>query len=327
MVSATNWVRRHIRGQPFLAGCAVTLLVELVLAIGVALITEPIEDFDLGDGQGVDGRPRNSCAGSEDALIVAATTGDTDAVETEIEAGADLNRRVAGVTPLSCAAGEGDADVVRLLLDAGARPTAASLRAALHILSDAGPCGDEGPGEVYETTRLLLEAGANPNVAWLDPSPLLWVGWEGRERLTDLLLAHGADPNRGGQVDSVFIIVALVDLGGCQDAVPTSVLSALPTPRGDQVANLPPLVAAAWAGQVGSALRLLDAGADPNLAGDQAFTPLLAAAARGDQVMVELLLAHGAQPVPMVRDGVVTPADIARRGGHHEIADLLDASG
>lgn len=72
------------------------------------------------------------------------------------------------------------------------------------------------------------------------------------------------------------------------------------------------------------AVSLVAAGADPNLAADEAFTPIFAAAVRGDRELVEILLYSGADPVPDVREGVLAPADAARGAGHDEVADLLE---
>jgi uncharacterized protein len=89
------------------------------------------------------------------------------------------------------------------------------------------------------------------------------------------------------------------------------------------VENVPPLVGAAWTGQIDIARQLLDAGADPNQAADEAFTALFAAAVRGDDAMVDLLLERGAATVPDVRPGVPAPAEAARLAGHPDLAARL----
>jgi ankyrin repeat protein len=84
------------------------------------------------------------------------------------------------------------------------------------------------------------------------------------------------------------------------------------------------LLAAAWKGNAGVATQLLAAGADPDMAAANTYTPLLAAAVRGDRPMVQLLLAHHATPTPKVRPNVPTPADAARLAHHPDVAALLD---
>jgi ankyrin repeat protein len=71
---------------------------------------------------------------------------------------------------------------------------------------------------------------------------------------------------------------------------------------------------------------LLDAGADPNARQVAGFTAIYSAAAANRRDLVELLLAHGANPV-LVNDLGQTAAGYARERGHTEIADWLDSLG
>ena len=65
---------------------------------------------------------------------------------------------------------------------------------------------------------------------------------------------------------------------------------------------------------------LLDAGADAN--GGPICRPLVSAAARGDEAVVAMLLASGADPELPGLDGL-TAFDAARQAGHADLPDLL----
>ena len=172
--------------------------------------------------------------------------------------------------------------------------------------------------------RLLLDHGADPDGGRTGPSPLLYAVWSGQAPLADLLLEHGADPDHGGRVGSFLIDAVRSGIGtSTGTTLAQQATSQLPRPRGDEVANVPPLVGAAWTGDVELARHLLDAGADPDLTSDEALSPLLTAGVRGDRAMIELLLASGASRTPTVRAGVQTPAEAARAAGHPDLVPLL----
>ncbi|WP_405694005.1 ankyrin repeat domain-containing protein [Streptomyces coelicoflavus] len=95
----------------------------------------------------------------------------------------------AGSTPLYLASVNGDADIVRVLLAAGARPDTES-----GIRSEGTPlCGAACWGHV-EAVRVLLEHGADPNLredhgtGW---TPLEWASHGSHQETVDLLVAAG----------------------------------------------------------------------------------------------------------------------------------------
>ena len=100
-----------------------------------------------------------------------------------------------GFSPLGLAAFFGRPDVLKLLLNEGADPNAAS-RNSMKVtpLHSAGANGR--PDVSLNMTEALLRAGANPNVqqqgGW---TPLHEAAAQGRSEIVDLLLAHGADPD------------------------------------------------------------------------------------------------------------------------------------
>jgi len=70
------------------------------------------------------------------------------------------------------------------------------------------------------------------------------------------------------------------------------------------------------------ACALLATGVDPDPRQQGGFTPLMAAAQHGDALLVDLLLAVGADPHRATDDGR-TVVDLAVAGGHHDLADRL----
>lgn len=83
-----------------------------------------------------------------------------------------------------------------------------------------------------------------------------------------------------------------------------------------------PLHSAVAGNHVALARRLIAAGADPNLAQEDGFTPLLAAAQGGNAEVVEMLLAAGADPAARTADGR-DAAGLAREEGHLALAERL----
>ena len=80
---------------------------------------------------------------------------------------------------------------------------------------------------------------------------------------------------------------------------------------------------AAIAGKRDHALitRLLERGADVNAVAGAGITPLHLAASRGDVPLIDMLLAHGAQPTET--DDGQTPIDLATERGHPEAVERL----
>lgn len=310
--------------------------VGIVLTISVLLVRSC--DFSLSFG--------DPCGGSNDRFIEAVVAGETGTVREELDDGADPNESIDDVTPLRCAVGAHRTEVVAMLIDAGARPNNTTFLSdavsagdveIVRLLLDAGSTptpdlldttagGDPDPlshssakratpDEAAVIAELLLARGVDPNADAKGPTPLLWAAFNGRPGVVAALLAHGADPDRGGVVDKTLIQFAQLSAGNG---------ALVPEPSGPTVANVPPLVAAAWTGNLEVATMLLDSGADPNLAADDAFTAIYAAAVLGNDATVQLLFDRGATPVPAVRPGVMTPAEVARAANQPDTATLID---
>lgn len=138
-----------------------------------------------------------------------------------------------------------------------------------------------------EAVRELLEAGDDPNEPRNGVLPLNAAVQRNDLRLVQLLLEHGADPNRQA------------DFGGYGPALSDAT-------------------------RLGSSLSivraLLEAGANPDGIEDRPGSPLFYAASHGSRPLVQVLLEAGAEPGH--RDDV----QVAASGGHVEIVrDLLEA--
>jgi len=105
-----------------------------------------------------------------------------------IDAGADLNvQDEYGITPIHWAVLHGDEDVLRMLIELKADLNKPDIEGNTP-LNAAVTQGEE------TLVKLLLDAGADVNNlgSW---GPLFFAAWDYNPELTKLLLHHGADPN------------------------------------------------------------------------------------------------------------------------------------
>ena len=132
-------------------------------------------------------------------VFEAATAGDAKRVAALVDSDKSLANAVArdGYSPLGLASFFKRRDVVKVLLDRGAKPSVPSRDqgfAPLHsaVATDAGEA-------TAEIVRLLLEAGADPNTKSNEGgTPLHSAAYTGDLEIAELLLAYGADPNATG---------------------------------------------------------------------------------------------------------------------------------
>lgn len=142
----------------------------LVLAIGVT--------FDAGAAP----------AGRASVLLSAIDSGDTASVKALIPL-SDINSRFdsdKGDTPLTAAARKGHAQIVRLLLDAGAAIEGKNKSGGTALLIAA-------QGGKIDCVRVLIKAGADLETKWQGRTPLLQAARWGHAEVIRELLAAGAD--------------------------------------------------------------------------------------------------------------------------------------
>ncbi|CAI2731420.1 unnamed protein product [Schistosoma spindalis] len=251
-----------------------------------------------------------------------------------------------GLNALHLASKEGHAEVVRELIERGAKPNTATKKGntALHIASLAGQ---------FEVVKLLLEAGAEVNIqAQNGFTPLYMAAQENHLEVVRLLLANGANP--GLTTDDGFTPLAVALQQG-HDRVVALLLESdsrgkiclpalhIASKKDDiKAANLllnsdvnvdhqsasgfTPLHIAAHYGNVNMTELLISRGANINFQAKNNITPLHVASKWGNQGVAERLITAGAELDCRTRDGL-TPLHCAARSGHDTVVQLLLSAG
>ncbi|XP_065584441.1 serine/threonine-protein phosphatase 6 regulatory ankyrin repeat subunit A-like [Artemia franciscana] len=192
----------------------------------------------------------------ESSLNLAASIGCTQAVESILKSGIDVNiRNSYGETPLYLAALEGHTETVECLVQSGADLNIKSWqgKTPLHVAAWNGHT---------ETVEYLIQSGADVNVkSWNGNTPLHIAVWNGHTETVECRLQSGADFN------------AEIDNG---------------------TLNVSPLHWAALGGNAQTVECLLKYGAEVNARNDLDETPLHFAALGGYSQIVKCLLKYGA---------------------------------
>ena len=296
------------------------------------------------------------------ALTEAIMKGRVDCAETIMTAGADVNQVSPRMgSPLGAAVSRGDMDLVKKLLDAGADPnlgsfripnvTHAAVRAfrldALAAVIEAGAdVNPSTPGmlgtplhiaaRIGEPTfmRYLIQAGADvnpePQGRWHTLLQAAATRMEGektnsinikkRKEVFMYMLKHTTDIDaRGGRFGNA--LGAAVMHWGITMVEKLLEKGAIANTRGVTQYNTP-LQAAAVRGDMRVALKLLQSGADSNVAGGRYWTAMQAACVRGSLSMVKLLAEHDAD-VNIVGGRYRCALHAAAINGHEDIVRYL----
>ncbi|TVM30210.1 ankyrin repeat domain-containing protein [Oceanidesulfovibrio marinus] len=248
-------------------------------------------------------------------------------------------------TPLFSAAAFGDGNVVRWLLQLGAKADHVRQdgQTPLHLaaftdnietakeLFIAWSHTGTGPGtwapmvtaclEGHEAfVRLLLEAQAEPNLATDDGwTALMAAAQNGHEAVVRLLLQAQAEPNLATDDGWTALIVAVYD---GHEAVVRLLLQAQAEPNLATAGGWTALIVDAYDGHEAVVRLLLQAQAEPNLATDDGWTALMAAAQNGHEAVVRLLLQAQAELNLAAADGW-TALMAAAQNGHEAVVRLL----
>jgi ankyrin repeat protein len=275
---------------------------------------------------------------ADTALMMAARTGKVDAIRVLLEAGAQINAQETwgGTTPLMWAVSENHIDAVRALIAAGANVNARS-----HYVAAANGRGFEGRTPVGQKTDVKVEEFAS---GWL--TPVMLAAREGNTGIAAVLIDSGAEVNAragdgktalalaifNGNYEVASLLVdrkADVNIADAQRFTP--LFWAVDRRNMETAPNFPWMVTA---DPLPLIRKLLDAGANPNALVDNTprarmregsprivfATALMRAAFAADLELVNLLLAHGADPNVISRDGetmVSAAAGLAFIHGYH----------
>lgn len=255
------------------------------------------------------------------ALHWAAYREDAETVGLLIRAGADFNAvNDLGVAPLYLACDNGNGVIVEMLLKAGADPHA-TLPSGETALMTAARAGS------VEAVKALIARGASVNAREKrdHQTALMWAASQSHPRVVEELIAAGADVNARSDIYRKVVsremgrgtdaaAVMTMEQGGYTpllfasrngDARSARLLLAagadvnVTTPDGASA-----LAIAAHSGQTAVAMLLLENGADPNAA-RAGYAPLHLAVLRADEVLLNALLARGADPNARVTQGTL----------------------
>ena len=211
-----------------------------------------------------------------------------------------------GQTVLTQAAKNDHAELVRLLLKAGAdvnqRCECSGIYGGNHTPLTLATVSSDSSDSGERTMQLLLDAGARVDDASADGTPLVQAARRGSLPRVRLLLTRGADPRRARDADGDTALMHAV-----KAARDGEMLQALMAAGAD--AKAPGgggATALMWAaafdyGQV--AALLLDAGARIEQASQIGRTALMMAAMSGSVEAARLLVLRGARTDPVDRDG------------------------
>jgi ankyrin repeat protein len=265
----------------------------------------------ISNGAGVNDKDNRGMT----SLHYAAIRGNREIAELLIEKGADINAKDHwNWTPLHTAVFEGQHTMVRMLISQGANIDARDRETRTPLWY----AQNEGKNEIAD---LLLSKGADVNAS-LD---LHLAIQQGDEEQVELLLGQGADVNIQDDYGRTPLHVA--SMNGDVNMVELLVSKGADVNVVDNY-GFTPLHHAIGMNDVNMAELLIKKGADVNVRTEQTHhsPPLNMAAKQGNEELVKLLLAHGAEVNCQGGLGQ-TPLERAMLDNHDRVVELLLSHG
>ncbi|XP_048399026.1 ankyrin repeat and KH domain-containing protein 1 isoform X10 [Stegostoma tigrinum] len=258
----------------------------------------------------------------ESPLTLAACGGHVELAALLIERGANLEEvNDEGYTPLMEASREGHEEMVALLLAQGANINAQTEETQETALTLAC-CGG-----FLEVADFLIKAGADIELGC--STPLMEAAQEGHLELVKYLLAAGANVHATTATGDTALTYACEN--GHTD-VADVLLQAGADLEHESEGGRTPLMKAARAGHlctvqflISKGFNFVFSGANVNRAtANNDHTVVSLACAGGHLAVVELLLAHGADPTHRLKDGSTMLIEAAKGGHTNVVSYLLD---
>lgn len=220
------------------------------------------------------------------------------------------------------AAEHGHLEVVNLFLDRRIHPIRRSVGGDTAIVR-AARYGH------LEVVKRLLSAGADPNqLGWFGYSALVRAAYNGHEEVVDCLLEAGALPDLPEGEGGDRAMVRAVRQGHHDVVSRLRRAGAQPVDANAHEKKDGPskaLMKAAVDNDESTLIKLLQEGADPNIAEADGNTPLSRACENGHLNIVSTLLANGAHPYAFTKS-TVSPLGRAAEGGHLGIVEKLSSA-
>lgn len=173
--------------------------------------------------------------------------------------------------------------------------------------------------------KVQASLGADLNSVWVfDETPLMTTANESRQRVFRVLVDAGADLTKRTSSFYGETVMHRAAHDGCDSCVILLIEKKVDVNLRDSVGRTP-LLFAVTMNQTTIAARLLIAGADPNLAVLNGFSPLMEATRQKNVGMIRLLLAHGASSEQHDDNGQ-SAMSIAKENSDRQIQSILEQS-
>nr|CAD2139141.1 unnamed protein product [Meloidogyne enterolobii] len=254
-------------------------------------------------------------------LMQACNCGHADVVRTLIQAGADVNALSSTRdTALLYACASGHLECIKDLVNSGCCDLTLRNEAGHDALMEAANFGD------VEIMKFLIEHGAKPSYtmdgADYKESALTLAAYKGHCEAVDFLLS--LMPKEKNAQDEEELHTALMEAAMDGHVGVAKLLLAVGSKVNLSTESFEnPLTLASCGGHLEYVTLLCDAGAIIEEANDEGFTPLMEASREGHYDVVKYLLDRGANVNAKTGDGLETSLTLASSGGFLNIVELL----